>query len=256
MIQLCLVALLSAAPAPALKLAATPFRGAELPAGRGALYAEHLATRLLERGVKVSTQRDIATVLGLEREKQLLGCADGSNCLVELAGALGVDAVLTGEVAKLESGFLLVVKVLGASDAAVRFARSAQVANEGELFSTLDAWAGQIAGEAPARSVAPLVPIAVGAAGVAVGAGFLVSAGLAWRGLGLREGAALSLDDATAARAWGQQAQTVGVVLVGVGAAAVVAGVLWRVAGAPKERPATVWLVPNGQGVSLVGVFE
>jgi hypothetical protein len=36
-------------------------------------------------------------LLGLERQKQMLGCAeDSSNCLAELAGALGARFVLNG----------------------------------------------------------------------------------------------------------------------------------------------------------------
>lgn len=62
--------------------------------------SEVLATHLREHGLKVMTGRDIGAVLGLERQKQLLGCMDDStSCSAELAGALGVGALVVGTVA-------------------------------------------------------------------------------------------------------------------------------------------------------------
>ena len=66
----------------------------------GTVYAERFATRLDQRGVKTSTQQAMSSMLSLERQKQLLGCADDSaSCMAELAGALGSTYLTVGQVA-------------------------------------------------------------------------------------------------------------------------------------------------------------
>jgi TolB-like protein len=44
---------------------------------------------------------DISSLLGLEKQKQLLQCGEDSSCLAELGGALGVDYLLSGSVGLL-----------------------------------------------------------------------------------------------------------------------------------------------------------
>ncbi len=66
------------------------------------LYGELLAQRLRSGGTTVLTARDLGVVLGVERQKQLLGCEE-SSCVAELAGALGTDGVIIGDVGKLGS---------------------------------------------------------------------------------------------------------------------------------------------------------
>lgn len=46
---------------------------------------------------------DIASLLGLEKQRQLLQCGEDSSCLAELGGALGVDYLLSGSVGLLGS---------------------------------------------------------------------------------------------------------------------------------------------------------
>jgi TolB-like protein len=234
-------------------LAILPFSTLDVPPARGELYAEHLATRLLEQGLVVTTPRDIANVLGLERQRQLLGCDEG-NCVAELAGALGVKELVSGQVAQVGQGFRLVIKVLRADTASVRFARSALVDNEVELFARLDEWAPLIAGRSPTRSWLPLLPMGLGAVTIAVGTGFLVSAGASYIALGRRGTEALPYADAVAARDTGSTHQLVGAVLVGAGALALAAGLTWFLLTSPDETHAT-WLVPTLSGLALVGTW-
>lgn len=248
--------LLSLAASPAGKLAITPFSALDLPPARGQLLAEHLGARLIESGLEVTTPKDIEVVLGMERQRQLLGCNTGAECLVELAGALGVKELVTGEVAKLDSGYQLVVKVLAASTGSVRFARTTRVDTERELFATLDDWALAIAGKTAPRSGAPLFPLVGGAVAAGVGAGFLVSASL-WHGTLERRGTdALSYDAAVSAKALGIRDQWIGVGLISGGAVALAAGLAWFVLGTPKTpEPPMTWLVPTPNGFVLVGVI-
>src|SRR5438128_1810620 len=58
-------------------------------------FREYLAQSLGDHGFDVITAKQMAAVIGLERQKQLLGCADSSSsCLAELAGALGAELLL------------------------------------------------------------------------------------------------------------------------------------------------------------------
>src|SRR4051794_4567099 len=94
-------ALLQAAP---IRVAAPGFATVGIAPELANVYVERFATVLASTGtVKVTTSRDIAQVIGLERQRQLLGCADETSCLAELAGGLGVDAVLSGSLARTGS---------------------------------------------------------------------------------------------------------------------------------------------------------
>src|SRR3954464_15436468 len=92
-----------------------------------------------EGGFKVTTKNDVAQVLGIERQKQLLGCGDAqSSCLAELAGALGVDGILSGSLARIGSGFTVTLRVLRATDGSELATASVRVKNEEELQDWLD----------------------------------------------------------------------------------------------------------------------
>ena len=50
---------------------------------------------------------DMRRMMELEAEKQSIGCTDDNNCLAELAGALGADLVVYGELGKLGNQYML-----------------------------------------------------------------------------------------------------------------------------------------------------
>lgn len=62
---------------------------------------------------KIISSADLATLLGIERQRQLLGCSDeSSNCMTELAGALNADRLVTGDYSKVEGTFVLNLSML------------------------------------------------------------------------------------------------------------------------------------------------
>src|SRR5947207_17625 len=63
----------------------------------GGAITEAVTTEVSARGFfNVLSSKDVETLLGVERQKQMLGCADdASSCLSELAGALGARFVLS-----------------------------------------------------------------------------------------------------------------------------------------------------------------
>src|SRR4051812_27515698 len=104
--------LLMAAPAP-VKVALPALRLTDLPAERAGFYTEQVGAELLARGLRVVSERDISSMLGLERQRELLGCNEGSGaCLVELANALGVDGIVLGDVARVGSRYQASLRVI------------------------------------------------------------------------------------------------------------------------------------------------
>ena len=68
--------------------------------------------------LSVISRSDVAAMLGFERQKQLLGCDDDS-CAAEIAGALGVDRLVTGAVGKVGDTYLLTLQLLDVKSAHV-----------------------------------------------------------------------------------------------------------------------------------------
>jgi TolB-like protein len=90
--------------------------------------AESIANEVASRGYfEVSTSRDIRTLLGAERQRQLMGCSEDS-CMSELAGAVGGRFLLSGSVARLGDAFQLSLQFLdseraGAARRSMRLAK-------------------------------------------------------------------------------------------------------------------------------------
>ena len=86
------------------------------------LLGDALAGELRRRpGVSVLTQSDVAALLGVERTRQMLGCAD-SGCMADLGGALGADRVIHGSIGRV--GDSLVVNLSALDPAKARTAAS------------------------------------------------------------------------------------------------------------------------------------
>lgn len=78
------------------------FSGAAVSPELLSSYSETFALRLAEAGLHVITPKDVAGMLGAERQRQLLGCAsESASCMAELAGALAAEALITGDVSRI-----------------------------------------------------------------------------------------------------------------------------------------------------------
>ncbi|RMG19773.1 MAG: hypothetical protein D6729_04420, partial [Deltaproteobacteria bacterium] len=62
---------------------------------------------------------EIQALLGLEAQRQLLGCSEDSSCLAEIGGALGAERALTGDVARIGSSLVVNLSLLDPSSATV-----------------------------------------------------------------------------------------------------------------------------------------
>jgi hypothetical protein len=283
MLSLLLLAALSAdpAPRPQVMLALPGLNAVNLAPGEGDLYGEVISQKFIEHGVKVMTARDLTAVLGLERQKQLMGCAEES-CVVEMTAALGADGVLVGDLGKLGTEYALNLKVLASKngDPIALFNARAQSAhdldrvidnsvhailktlavklNRPELaLNTTDTPAVVVASPAPASGpslrLVAIVPAAVGVVAIGVGAGLQAVAGSKYTEL---SGGHLAQPDAAALRDSGKGLDTGGTIALIGGGVALAAAVVMFIAGGPSDAPKPVAFVgPNGAGVGIVGVL-
>lgn len=136
-----MAAVLAATP---VKVAAPGLSGVNASADLLTFVNDHLGQELTLEGLEVTTPAQIAAVVGIERQKQLLGCAE-SQCVAELANALGVDAILLGSVAKLGAVIQLDVRLIGAADGKVVTLFSKRLDSEAQLLDAMTAAARALA---------------------------------------------------------------------------------------------------------------
>lgn len=207
---------------------------------------------------------EIATLLGVERQKQLLGCSD-TSCVAELAGALGAPYLMSGSLARLGDVYQLNVQVID-TVRAHPVGRSTKVARNLEALRALLPWAvAEACGTPlppPPSRVLPYSLIAAGGAAVIAGG---VLGIMALNNESVVRGE-LSADDTNGtvvlrtadhyqARLQGvAMMKTLSLVTLLVGAV-MVAGGVWLM---PPDAPQTgvkVALVPALNGLGLGGSF-
>ncbi|MBX7100781.1 MAG: hypothetical protein K1X89_23915 [Myxococcaceae bacterium] len=269
---LMLAVLLSAGEAPVLSLAAPELTVVGLPAEQATYFTENLAQQLTLRGARTITTKEMSALIGLERQKQLLGCsAQGSSCIAELAGALGTDGVVIGDVGKLGSVMQVNLRVVSAEGKLLAIF-SKEAANDDALREVFQAAAASLvrqtakalsrvvpeaAVEAQVVTGSPVrryfwVPAVVGAVVTGVGVGLLVDAG--------DKANQLKIDRFTGAQAsdlrtGGQRNQTLGAAGIGIGVAAIAAGAAMYLFGDSGAPAVAVVPGPSGAMVSVSGVL-
>ena len=225
-------------------------------------FAEELARALRDNGVPVVTAAEISTVLGLERQKALLGCSDEkASCLAELGNALGCDGTLLVNVALLDGSYQANIKVLSTRDGSTLVETAVHSDSSKGFVHELAAAGERIATGLARRSPATArqrawIPAIAGAAVAAGGAACL----------GLASARASALDAELAARAQvtpaalqlateGKTLQTVGWVGAGVGVAALLgAGAMFLFGGEPAVAP-QVSVTPTGASIGVTVVL-
>lgn len=255
------------------KIALPGFNAVNVSKEEAALYAEVVAQKLMERPVRVLTGRDLESMLGLERQRQLLGCADGSTCIVEVVAALGVDAVLVGDLGRVPEGYVVNAKLLSTTKGTPLALFSGRVKRAENLRALLNVAVWELTRQLGTALGRPeLMPTdakpelnegldprwwAVLPAAVAVGGG--VASGVFFsqsRAQAQLLGQATSLQAAQSARDAGKSAQTAMVasaVAGGVGIA-VAAALLIGLSGPPGVAP-TVMVSPTGASLGVAGVW-
>lgn len=123
---------------------------------------------------EVISSRDLQSLLGLERQKALLGCSDDAakSCMTELSGALGARFVMTGTLARLGDAWQLTLTTLDSQKAqplgrATRLARSLENLRAMLPYAVAEA-TGTPLPPPPSRAL-PYTLVGVGVAGAVFG---------------------------------------------------------------------------------------
>lgn len=139
---------LPAAAADEIRLAAPGFNVVNVDEKLGAFVADHFGQRLSLQGLRVISAAEVQALVGVERQRQLLGCSEGSSsCLTELAGALGADGVISGSIGKFGSIYQVNIKVLSATDAKALSIVSKKAFSDEDLIEMLNESAVDVASD-------------------------------------------------------------------------------------------------------------
>jgi hypothetical protein len=254
---------------PPLKLATGHFTYVGIKDEMRDFVPEHLASRMRTVGVVVVTPAEVATLLGRERQRQLMGCETGAEkCDAELLGALGVDGVIIGELAAVGDLLQLNLKVVSESGKSLG-AWTRRVEGLNHLLDALDEGALAVAEQvliSTGRKQAPAPKVASArdwwwlpaVAGLAVGAGggvLLVFSKADHDRLTTPQSPLLAPADARKLSSDGALFQTLGFVGIGVGSAAVLAGAGLLLFGAPPPVTPSISVGAQGAALSLGGTF-
>jgi len=102
----------TAASRPQQRVAVFDLRAPGLPEGTRRGLMDVLTKAVAEApGLSVISRDEIAAMLDVEAQKQLMGC-DQSSCLAEIAGALDVDFIVAGAVTPLGQGSVVSLQLI------------------------------------------------------------------------------------------------------------------------------------------------
>lgn len=226
---------------------------------------EALTAEVARRGFfEVISQRDMTTLMGVERQKQLMGCSEEStSCLSELSGAMGAQFVLSGTVAKLGDAFQMTLSTLDTRKAQP-LARATRIATD---LGALQKGLPYASAEATATPLPPppsrLLPYSLMGGGAAA----LIFGGV-WGMVALsEEGRLIGELDAVKDRpgvlgfqgTYQERADAIGrnkiiaLAAMGAGVALIATGIVFNPADTGSSSG--VALVPTANGAALVGVF-
>lgn len=248
------------------KIAAPGLHFVNVETKLGEFYSEHLAQQLKYAGLQVITSREMQSLLGLERQKQLLGCSEGA-CMTELANALGADGILLGDVALLGSTYQVNLKIIGSGDGKTLALESTKASSEAALLEVLTNAAQKLARDASVSLGRP-PPVAIGSSsgGVRKFAWAPAALGVAAIGAGVAclvvtENAhkTLTMDtnipNGAELVATGKTTGPLAVAGFAVGGAALAGAAAMFFLGADSPVTVTTAITPNGAAIGVAGVF-
>jgi TolB-like protein len=222
-----------------VKLAATTFSVVDVDAKRGEFLSEHFANSMARPELRVVTAQEIGALLGLERQKQLLGCGGQTNCMAELGNALGVSAVVVGTLARVGSRVQVSIKVIDSGSGTPLSIRSGKAETDEELADLVARFGKEMGDEvlvklrpaAPSRGLRPYWwhPVLGGAVLGGIGISlFFVSRGT---GALLIDGQHHDLATAQNAAGLATTQQTIGIVLMSLGVGGLLTGLAFLIFG-------------------------
>jgi TolB-like protein len=269
---LALLALAAAGAEPAPKAEKPKLIVLDLAAGGGVdpsiatALTEAITQEVADRGFfQVLSSKEVQTMIGFERQKQMAGCSAETDCLTELGGALGARFVMGGTVTKLGDAYQLSLQTLDSKRAqpvgrATRLANDIKALRQAVPFLVAEA-TGTPLPPPPSR----LVPYAlVGGGALALIAGGLVGVNAIAEEDGVNRELARGTQPGTVIEplsTYQQESRTIALkktLALGIGVAGVglvAAGVYLNPPEDGRPGGVAVRVVPSGPGVAVVGVW-
>lgn len=261
MLSTLLIASVAAASPDPIGIAVTPLQATQMPPEMAGYAEDRLANRLGERGFKVTTSADIQALLGLERQRQLLGCSEDA-CSGEIGAALGVPLLVVGRVSKIEERFDLDVRVIRQRDGVVVARDSRGIEGVKRLAELMEAAADSLAKQLEPKTPFAWrlwVPLSLGVVAAGIGGVFWVLAErdyFSWTTPGYavpRTLVGIAEFDAELKRLNTQR--LIGISTVGLGGALLVTGLLWNALAPSVPVSVVAAPTPGGAAVSVGGRF-
>jgi TolB-like protein len=224
---------------------------------------QQLETELSRSGdVVVLGQRDLVATLGLERQRQLLGCSD-EGCAFEMGSALSAAWMVGGTLGGAGERLRLDLRVLRLKDSVAVWRDGRTFVDPGDLFPTVTQLAaaarssfapGPVIASPATRSAGPWVLMGAGAV-LAAGGGVAIGAARAeFEAVQSRvDRGNLTVDEGMRRTETINAVIIAGVVGASAGGVALLSGLIWKLAEPPLTPVVT--LSPNGMNFAVGGVF-
>lgn len=219
------------------------------------VFAEFLQKEMRSRGIDVVGKSEIQAVLGVDQMKDKVSC-DTDSCLAAISGALGVDEIVHGVIAKMGSDLLITLKRTSHVEARViqQATRKLPAGSDDDLLGTIDPLVDELFGAKNAgayftpQRITAISLTGVGIASLVTGGIFEIVAGI--------ENA-----HANDAKYLGRQVaaqnvpanQTRAVAFAATGAAVAAVGAVWWIL---TPQPAAAMVLPVSDAKSLGVVFS
>ena len=102
-------------------------------------------------GVTVLSPSEVSTLLGFERQKQLLGCSD-TGCLSEIAGAMGADRLVSGTLGRVGKSLVVYLSSVDSKKAMAVATVSERLKTDSDeaFLDELPGFVGRLLAEQPA----------------------------------------------------------------------------------------------------------
>lgn len=204
---------------------------------------------------EVKSADEIATLLGLERQRQLLGCSDdATECMAEIAGALGAAEVVVSRLGRVGSSFVLEFKRMDAHRGRVLASTTRSVASEQGLVAAAKELIAELYGVVRRRSLVGTAALFGGAGLVALGGASGITGLVIHRQVVAQQSAQLT---PTVTRSTARTAELlyhVGLPVAVVGAAAALFG-FFESTEQQTAIPAVVFTPAGGAALAITGTF-
>lgn len=247
------------------RLAVLELQASGVPPETATALYDSMVQEVSRRGFfDVVSSKDIATLLGLERQKEVLGCNEAAqSCMAELAGAIGSRFVLSGSLSKLGDALQLSLQMLDTSKSQP-VARSIRIAKDVQSLAAGLPWAvAEATGTPlppPPSTVLPWTLVGLGAAAAAGGA--IVGINALSRDLAMQQELQADTSQYRSLAYYRAEASTIGLEKTAAlaatiaGAALLGTGIFLFSSGAGSSPGGGGFaLVPTGNGVTLTGVW-